>query len=206
MIVIPSNRRWSHRRLLALIPLHALPITAAICLTIAPHKTPTGSPPAWNAMAGMFVIPAAVVVFLIRSVYPRIGFRATIVYCVLLAGVTTITAASALGALFPQGFVMAYVALDLQGGRLEASSTIFVPILLLGIPTAVILRLHHGRLVLQDGKSCPRCGYCVAGVRSRICPECGREFTFQELGTTEEELLGGPHPELKGGAGRPQDP
>lgn len=34
----------------------------------------------------------------------------------------------------------------------------------------------------QDGQSCPRCGYCLRGVTSRICPECGRGFDANDLG------------------------
>jgi hypothetical protein len=35
---------------------------------------------------------------------------------------------------------------------------------------------------------CCDCGYALTGNVSNICPECGREFTYQELGTTKEEL------------------
>ncbi len=41
---------------------------------------------------------------------------------------------------------------------------------------------------LQDGASCPQCGYCVRGVSSRICPECGEPFNRADLGLTEAEF------------------
>jgi len=36
--------------------------------------------------------------------------------------------------------------------------------------------------------TCPRCEYCLIGNTSMQCPECGRAFTFEEMGTTEEEF------------------
>lgn len=43
-------------------------------------------------------------------------------------------------------------------------------------------------LRMQDGESCPRCGYCVRGVASRICPECGRAFSESDLGLTAAQF------------------
>ncbi len=31
--------------------------------------------------------------------------------------------------------------------------------------------------VLQDGETCPGCGYCLRGLESQLCPECGRPVT-----------------------------
>lgn len=44
------------------------------------------------------------------------------------------------------------------------------------------------RLVIQDGTLCLGCGYKLIGLTSQVCPECGREFTYQELGTIPERL------------------
>jgi hypothetical protein len=35
---------------------------------------------------------------------------------------------------------------------------------------------------------CPECGYNLRGLSEQRCPECGRPFTFEELGMTAEEL------------------
>ena len=51
-----------------------------------------------------------------------------------------------------------------------------------------IIQMTLGPIVVQDGTLCPQCGYCLAGAESTVCSECGREFTFQELGTTKEEF------------------
>lgn len=45
-------------------------------------------------------------------------------------------------------------------------------------------------VLLQDGTLCPHCGYSLIGNTTMLCPECGRDFTFRELGTTEEEFRG----------------
>jgi hypothetical protein len=47
------------------------------------------------------------------------------------------------------------------------------------------------------GPLCPSCGYCLLGLTEHICPECGRPFTFEELGISPRELQ---PPEPKGDA------
>ena len=49
-------------------------------------------------------------------------------------------------------------------------------------------RLVKGKVVVQDGTLCPGCGYSLIGNVEQRCPECAREFTYQELGTTREKL------------------
>lgn len=41
---------------------------------------------------------------------------------------------------------------------------------------------------IQYEPSCPQCGYCVRGVTSRICPECGRAFCETDLGLSTSEF------------------
>ena len=56
----------------------------------------------------------------------------------------------------------------------------------------VIIRVWPFRL--QDGQTCPQCGYCLRGVTSRVCPECGRGFDANDLGLSEaafDELTSG---------------
>jgi len=43
------------------------------------------------------------------------------------------------------------------------------------------------RLPYEKGV-CPKCGYSLRGLRDQRCPECGRPFTFEELGLSPEEL------------------
>ena len=56
--------------------------------------------------------------------------------------------------------------------------------------TWLICRLVRGPIVQQDGTLCPNCAYSLLGCVEQVCPECGREFTFQELGTTREQFAG----------------
>ena len=53
---------------------------------------------------------------------------------------------------------------------------------------------RFSRVILQDGTLCPGCAYSLIGNTSMICPECGRTFTWNELGTTAEALAGGREP------------
>jgi hypothetical protein len=43
----------------------------------------------------------------------------------------------------------------------------------------------------KPGPYCPECGYCLIGLPKRICSECGRPFTLEELGIEEGELAPG---------------
>lgn len=56
-------------------------------------------------------------------------------------------------------------------------------IILVWLPTA--LRLLQGRPVVGADNlvrvHCPRCGYSLIGLRDLRCPECGTEFTIDEL-------------------------
>jgi hypothetical protein len=47
------------------------------------------------------------------------------------------------------------------------------------------LRLHTA---LRRFGLCPKCGYYLYGLREQRCPECGRPFSFDELGVTSESL------------------
>lgn len=60
----------------------------------------------------------------------------------------------------------------------------FVTLSLLGAPFGAIIlvvwTLVFRRVVwairIQDGTLCPNCAYCVTGLPSNVCPECGQEF------------------------------
>ena len=52
----------------------------------------------------------------------------------------------------------------------------------------LICRWVRGSIVPQDGTLCPNCAYSLAGCTGQMCPECGREFTYQELGAVEDRL------------------
>jgi hypothetical protein len=53
--------------------------------------------------------------------------------------------------------------------------------------TVLLLLLQHWQRP-HGGPYCLQCGYCLIGLPSRRCPECGRAFTPEELGITEDEL------------------
>lgn len=69
----------------------------------------------------------------------------------------------------------------------------------LGIPTAALIWSLVAHFVwpiildiapfrIQDGTTCPKCGYCLRGVSSRICPECGRAFNRHDLGLSKADF------------------
>jgi hypothetical protein len=35
--------------------------------------------------------------------------------------------------------------------------------------------------VAATGAGCPKCGYCLAGIRGDVCPECGKELSVATL-------------------------
>jgi hypothetical protein len=88
------------------------------------------------------------------------------------------------------GRSMPFLTRDAVGSVHLPPDRLFFAIVVIASVTFVVLRMILGRVVLQDGTLCPQCAYSVLRVYSRRCPECGREFTFQELGTTEERFRG----------------
>lgn len=66
---------------------------------------------------------------------------------------------------------------------------IFAAWVLIGAIAWPIIR-HRWPFVIQDGSSCPQCGYCVRGVASAICPECGTRFDHTQLGLSLAEFDG----------------
>lgn len=50
------------------------------------------------------------------------------------------------------------------------------------------MRLYAGPIVFQDGTLCPRCAFVLIGAAELVCPECGRPFTFEELGSSLAEF------------------
>lgn len=57
-------------------------------------------------------------------------------------------------------------------------------------------QLMTGRFRGEDQRvgMCPKCGYNLYGLTERRCPECGRGFTFEEVGATAEALSFGAGP------------
>ncbi|MCB9856556.1 MAG: hypothetical protein H6818_12815 [Phycisphaerales bacterium] len=51
-----------------------------------------------------------------------------------------------------------------------------------------LVQLTLPKFVVQDGTLCPTCAYCLVGVQSMRCPECGSAFSFADLETTEYEF------------------
>jgi hypothetical protein len=49
-------------------------------------------------------------------------------------------------------------------------------------------RMRGHRILLQNGRLCPRCAYDLAGNTSMVCPECGTPFSFELLDTTRKEF------------------
>ena len=62
--------------------------------------------------------------------------------------------------------------------------------LLWGICGLVLLWKCGNRLLVVTRNTCLHCGYLLQGLSELRCPECGREFTFQDLGTTREQFAG----------------
>jgi hypothetical protein len=71
---------------------------------------------------------------------------------------------------------------NLAPGALFLGAISFV----IGVIILALLQLKPSPI--KPGPYCPTCGYCLIGSPRQICAECGRPFTFEELGITAEEL------------------
>ena len=53
----------------------------------------------------------------------------------------------------------------------------------LGAMALLLLQMRAEKV--KPGPYCPECGYCLIGSPRKICSECGRPFTLDELGITQ---------------------
>jgi hypothetical protein len=58
-----------------------------------------------------------------------------------------------------------------------------------GSGSAILLLLQMRPVKVKLGPYCPECGYCLIGSPRQICSECGRPFTFEELGIAPDGLI-----------------
>jgi hypothetical protein len=64
--------------------------------------------------------------------------------------------------------------LDWKSGRIHVGVPLWVPFLLVAIPTALLWRRDHVTTKRAGGGRCPKCGYDRAGLAAtNPCPECG---------------------------------
>jgi hypothetical protein len=82
------------------------------------------------------------------------------------------------------------------GGYRLADQTMGPAALILGalsfvVGAGVLLLLQVKPQPVKPGPYCPQCGYCLIGIPRQICAECGRPFTFDELGIAPEALTPG---------------
>lgn len=89
----------------------------------------------------------------------------------------------------------------LYGSWLSLASSLMLLVATVGEATSVT-RQSWGRTTLQlatcrlaapadmTGR-CPKCDYLLYGLAEQRCPECGRAFTFDEIGATPEEMAFG---------------
>jgi hypothetical protein len=55
--------------------------------------------------------------------------------------------------------------------------------------SVTLLLLQMKTEAKESGTYCPACGYCLIGVPTQTCPECGRPFTLDELGVSADALV-----------------
>jgi len=139
---------------------------------------PTGGYLPWPEVARVATVYIPAVLLPVMFLYRRAGAARTIAYSLGLS--TCVAAAFSVAA--------PYVSLEVQtvrGPMAKINLSLWATIFLSALGT-LVCRIRLGRCVIQDGTICQGCGYCVIGSINQTCSECGREFTFQELGTTRE--------------------
>jgi hypothetical protein len=140
----------------------------------------------WLAIAGTTVVLGVPTAILYRQLYRwRIW-----IYCAVFS------TASAIMTAFVDDFVR-HIGDSTGIGLTPYPSSVFLPILmgegLIGISSVVgtliawlLSRIVRGRIEIRSGIFCPDCNYCLAGAEEMRCSECGRVFTYEELGVTPE--------------------
>lgn len=148
------------------------------------------NPLAWLMVLGFIIVPAAALPYLVWSF--RLGARS--VHCHAFCGslaclawfVTWWGIAIAFDDSVHYGFMVSITA-----SCLLLAATVGEARTVTGHPWwRTIGQLLTCRLRDASGRErlCPKCGYDLFGLREMRCPECGRPFTFAELGTTADAL------------------
>jgi hypothetical protein len=187
-IVVPATRQSGQWRTLFLSAgLHTFVANLLLRLVFVAHTEPL--PGSFFVVALMGSVPAVAAVLTYER-YPTVRGGRLFAYAILCAAGLAFW--SELTKLLLYGYKFHAPLLCRDGVTLAfVVPSQLVPLSLVGSLVAwLVCRLVKGRVVIQDGTLCPKCGYSLAGNISRICPECGREYTYQELGTTPEQLLG----------------
>lgn len=197
MRVIREEQRWSLPRAVLFGIVYALIVLVAMRIGSAAAPVPVNSTAPvtvqWNEYARMaFVFLVTVVphlVFLARRLnYPYMFF-----YCVMFSLIITLlnTVEWEVSRVRGKPFVPVLYHNGLTTLILDAFTVFCFSLAVTIVVTLIMLisdRVRYGPTVVQDGTRCPQCGYCVLAAQNRICSECGREFTYQELGISPEEF------------------
>ena len=191
MIVIDSTKAWHGWRVFAYAVLHAAGVTLGTWMTflVAPPPSTVGpfQMPAEDA-ARQAMILAVLVATPVPWIYRRCGFARTLVYSLLLSVAVVALTQLVQNAAFAYGKrVPLLTPKGVSVGFWDPGEE-FIATVVVGLLVTLLCRWRFGPLVRQDGTMCPRCGYSLIGSVDQTCSECGREFTFQELGTTREAL------------------
>jgi hypothetical protein len=127
----------------------------------------------WASMA-LFPIPLiALLIFMTRR---RISWTRAVLWMALeIAGMGCFFAATL------EQFLYRFNAYGYEQPDTLAIALVF-GVASFGSGAAVLLFLQLKPQMLKPGPYCPECGYCLIGSTSQRCAECGRPFTFEELG------------------------
>lgn len=187
MLVVPKGHYFGWACLFGVAMLCSVAVNVVLRLVFVVTQVPSSSG-IWLCLLGTLIIIAAPMPVLYSRLRRQrvIGFAAIYALSVVLLGaVCEFSGDVYFGVtgevlpLFSRGW----------GIPLYVSHSNLVVISLIGPLCAwLVCRWIRGPIVEQDGTLCPRCGYCLTGSVDRVCPECGRGFTFEDLGTTEEEF------------------
>ncbi len=183
VIVVSNKVIWSTGKLLAVAALHAF-VVNLLMLLIFMFPSPPSRTPLLLALCACLAILFGVPTYLI---YRRPGAISPLTY-----GLACMIAMLVWGDLSETVILENKVPIFWRPGcklyALGSFSTAMGTFISVWM-SSFFARRHRGRVLIQDGSTCPRCGYWLRGNTSRICPECGRGFSFAELGTTREEFL-----------------
>jgi hypothetical protein len=183
-LVVRRERVLGTGRLAAMASLHMLVVVMLATFIFGFRVTPL----AWVVFSGWLVHLFALVgipCYLLHARLPGWHLGLYVAVCTVTFQFWELGCTYLLDLLGPQ------MASIMQGrGKIVFLDPCTTTVVLIGsaVSSKLLARWRSGKVVIQDGLTCPRCGYSLLGTPGHLCSECGYDFGFAELGITESEF------------------
>lgn len=192
IVVVPREQLWGGRRVILWAILHSAATTVGTCMA-SQVRVPASivllanAYGPWELVHAFFIVGVLIVAPIPWLYHHTPGWR-IVAYAAIYALGLVIWKEIAVLAVFDMELRIPILYRPGMAIFFLFASNLLIGGFVLSCAAWLICRLVRGPIAQQDGTLCPNCAYSLVGCMDEICPECGREFTYQELGTTHEQM------------------